>query len=112
MKPQTRFPQAACNLPIGPVQGPAGRRYLNFLLSTAVADLGAVPDWKRTAFWCNDNFLQAFRMANRLPAAQQAMAEMVKQQKYASTPLSKACSRLLGVITFARQGCMLRKVFH
>ena len=56
-RPQT-WSTLSCLL--APVQGSAGRQYLIHILSTAVADLGFVPDWKKTAFWCDNSFLQAY----------------------------------------------------
>lgn len=92
------------------MQGPAGQRYLNLFLSTAIADLGFVPDWKRVPYWCNSMFLQACRTANRLPTTQEAEADLYQQKEHASSPLSNACSRmhsclcLLGAVSFARLG--------
>ena len=89
MKPQTWF---TLSFLLAPAQGSAGQQHLSFFLSIATADLGAVPDWKKTAFWCDDSFLQAYYMAKQLPPTQKAKADLQKLLEYAPTPLSKACS--------------------
>ena len=81
IKPQLHFTTTTRMCQLAPVQGLAGQQYFNFLMSTAGAGLGPVPDWKRTAFWCNSSFVQASRMAHKLPPTQEAMAGLNRQRQ-------------------------------
>lgn len=48
---------------VGFLQESKAKRHFELYLSTVQSGLGAVPDWKRTAFWHDSGFLQARRSA-------------------------------------------------
>ena len=72
------------------MQGSAGQHVLNLFLSIAVVDFGSVPDWKETAFWRNDSYLQACRRGWKMPATQEAAADIARCIAYAPAQLSEA----------------------
>lgn len=65
---------------VGLVQnfGPT-ERHFKLYLSILESELGALPDWKRTAFWEEDSFLQARQKAQELSRSRLGNAAQFQQ---------------------------------
>ena len=70
------------------MQDSAWRRHIQQHLSIVEGAMGSVPDWRRTAFWSNSRFMQAWRKAKELPESQEAAAERRRHEMCDELPAS------------------------
>ena len=80
----------------GGVQGIAAQQYFKQFLTSLESGLGSLPDWRRTAFWRQSSFLQAWSRAKKASRRPEAVSTADLPHQYRSVPGTHAFKNMCG----------------